>query len=78
VVGGVDLPSHLIDTPPGDDNFPTDDLGQQLYWLVKMNPSLRLQFRDSDIQLMDDPTKSKLIDHVQYALGIKPLKETTV
>ena len=78
VVGGVDLPTHLVDSPATDGGFPTDDLGQQLYWLVKMNPSLKLKFRDSDIQSMDTATKRKLIDHVQYALGIAPLKDVAV
>lgn len=78
VVGGVDLPQHLIDAPAADSSFPSDDLGQQLYWLITMNPSLKLNFRDSDIQSMDDSTKRKLIAHVQFALGITPLKDAAV
>jgi hypothetical protein len=37
VTGGVTLPAHLVCSPSSDDDLPTDDLGRQAYWLLKLN-----------------------------------------
>ena len=73
VVGGVDVTSDLY-ISPDDAQVPTDDLGQQLYWLQKMNPGV-IKFRQADITKMDDATKQAMINSMQYALGNQQLKD---
>ena len=73
--GGVDLPSSLIATPVNDDTAPSDDLGRQAYWLLKLHPDcVSLKFRNSDLTAMDDDTKRLLIADIQFALGVSPFK----
>ena len=73
VVGGVDVPSDLY-ISPDDAQVPNDDLGQQLFWLQKMNPGV-IKFRQADITKMDDATKQAMINSMQYALGNQQLKD---
>ena len=37
VIGGVGLPAHLVAPMFVDDDAPSDDLGRQAYWLLKLN-----------------------------------------
>ena len=59
-----------------DDAAPSDDLGRQAYWLLKMNADkVALRFRKSDLASMDDDTKRLLIADIQHALGVAPFKK---
>ena len=73
VAGGVDVPSELF-ISAGDDQVPGDDLGQQLYWLQKLNPGV-IKFRQADIGSMDEATKQTMINSIQFALGNQTLKD---
>ncbi len=77
VVGGVDVPDALFMRFDSDDRIPIDDLGQQLYWLQKLNPGV-IKFRQADISQMDDATKTAMISSIQYALGNAPLKDVVL
>ena len=58
---------------------PSDDLGRQAYWLLKMNASkVSLKFRKSDLAAMDDDTKRQLIADIQHALGVAPFKKSVL
>jgi len=76
VTGGIPLPSHLKTAlPSDDDDAPSDDLGRQAYWLLKMNADkVALRFRESDLASMDDDTKRLLIADIQRTLGVSPFK----
>lgn len=79
VTGGVALPSRLVATLPCDDDVPSDDLGRQAYWLLKMNADkVALKFRKSDLAAMDDNTKRQLIADIQRALGVAPFKKAVL
>lgn len=73
IIGGGRLPDHLLVSTDGD-VVPSDDLGQQLYWLQKSNPGV-LKFRQADILSMDDATKMAMIASMQHALGLRPLSD---
>lgn len=75
VTGGVELPSQMVATPDtSDDCAPDDDLGRQVYWLLKLHPNaVSLKFRQSDLFSMDDDTKRLLIADIQNSLGVSPL-----
>jgi hypothetical protein len=79
VTGGIDLPMQLTMQLPVDDDAPTDDLGQQAYWLLKLNAGkIALKFRQSDLSAMDDFTKQQLIADIQESLGVKPFKKAMI
>lgn len=79
VIGGVDLPAHLTSGFPADDAVPSDDLGRQAYWLLKLHPDkVSPRFRHSDLSKMDDATKRLLIADIQHALGIAPFTGKTL
>jgi hypothetical protein len=79
VIGGVQLPSSLVNALPDADDAPSDDLGRQAYWLLMLNADrVSLKFRKSDLALMDDDTKRQLIADIQHALGIAPLKNVAL
>jgi len=73
VIGGCDIPSHLVDTPASLGYPPDDDLGQQVFWLLSLHPELDLQFRDQDLNGMDDATKQTLLNDIHAVLGVRPL-----
>ncbi len=76
VTGRVALPGNLFDSPAFNGDVPDDDLGRQVFWLLKMNPDVALKFRQRDLSSMDDAAKQHLIADIQYVLGIAPLKGT--
>jgi len=79
VTGGVPLPAHLVATPPCDDDVPSDDLGRQVYWLLKLNADkISLKFRQADLMAMDDDTKRQLIADIQRAIGVAPFKKAVL
>ncbi|MCO6454546.1 MAG: hypothetical protein J5I93_04440 [Pirellulaceae bacterium] len=79
VTGGVPLPARLVDTLPCDDDVPSDDLGRQAYWLLKMNADkVALKFRQSDLVAMDDNTKRQLIGDIQRAIGVAPFNRAVL
>ena len=73
VVGGVDMPDEMFISVDGT-MVPSDDLGQQLYWLQKLNPGV-IQFSVTDLTAMDDVTKQTMINSIQFALGNKALSD---
>lgn len=74
VTGGVGIPRQLVADLAADDRAPTDDLGRQAFWLLKLHADkLSLKFRKSDLNAMDDATKRTLIEDIQHCLGVKPL-----
>ena len=73
VIGGCDIPAHLIDSPAPFGYPPEDDLGRQVFWLLSLHPEINLQFRDRDLNAMDDGTKQTLLDDVHFILGVRPL-----
>lgn len=80
VTGGVDLPAQLTAFPPGDgdapSDAPSDDLGRQAFWLLKLNQDkVALRFRQADLKAMDDDTKRQLIADIQLAMGIAQFKK---
>ncbi len=79
VTGGIDLPSGLIRQLPADVDAPLDDLGQQAYWLLKLNADkIALKFRQSDLSAMDDATKKQLIADIRDSLGVKPFSKAVI
>ncbi|TVS07800.1 MAG: hypothetical protein EA424_29375 [Planctomycetaceae bacterium] len=79
VTGGVALPARLVAPPPCDDDVPSDDLGRQAYWLLKMNADkVALRFRQSDLASMDDDTKRQLIADIQLAIGVMPFQKAVL
>jgi hypothetical protein len=79
VTGGVALPARLIAPISCDGDVPSDDLGRQAYWLLKMNSDkLALRFRQSDLAAMDNDTKRQLIADIRAALGIAPFKKAVL
>jgi hypothetical protein len=79
VTGGVSLPSHLVSPLPCDGDVPSDDLGRQAYWLLKMNADkVALRFRQSDLAAMDDATKRQLVADIQRSLGVTPFKKAVL
>ena len=46
VIGGCDIPQHLIASPAPFGCPPDDDLGRQVFWLLSLHPEINLQFRD--------------------------------
>ncbi len=76
VTGGVPLPAQLTATPPGNGDAPSDDLGRQAFWLLKLNQDkVALRFRQADLNAMDDDTKRQLIADIQLAMGIAQFKK---
>ena len=73
VIGGCDIPSHLIDSPAPFGCPPDDDLGRQVFWLLSLHPKINLQFRDRDLSGMDDATKQTLLDDIHSILGVTSL-----
>lgn len=79
VTGGVALPSRLVASLPCDGDVPSDDLGRQAYWLLKMNSDkIALRFRQSDLAAMDDNTKRQLVADIQRSLGVTPFKKAVL
>jgi hypothetical protein len=79
VTGGIPLPDCLDGSIGIDDAAPSDDLGRQAYWLLKMNAGkVSLKFRKSDLASMDDGTKRQLIADIQRALGVAPFKKSVL
>ncbi len=79
VTGGVELPSQLTRPLPVDEDFPSDELGQQAYWLLKLNADkIALKFRQSDLSAMDDDTKQQLIADIRDSLGVKPFTKAVI
>jgi hypothetical protein len=77
--GGVQLPMCLVRPIPADDDAPSDDLGRQAYWLLRMNADkVSLRFRQSDLASMDADTKRQLIADIQRAIGVAPFKKTVL
>ena len=73
VVGGGDIPARMLRPTPVLDNPPKDDLGKHIARLLALHPDIVLDFRSSDLNLMDDSTKRDLIGDINKVLGIQPL-----
>ena len=79
VTGGIDLAHGLTRQLPADVDLPTEDLGQQAYWLLKLNADkIALKFRQSDLSAMDDATKQQLIADIRDSLGVKPFVKAVI
>jgi hypothetical protein len=78
VIGGCDIPSHLLDSPVQMGNPPDDDLGGQVFWLLSFHPEINLQFRDRDLNGMDDATKQTLRSDIHRVLGVRPLNTSVL
>ena len=80
VTGGVPLPSNLVaPLDHADDAAPHDDLGRQVYWLLKIHANaLSPLLRNADPAKMDDNAKRLLIADIQRAIGVMPLKSDSL
>ncbi len=73
VIGGCAIPSSLLNSPDQTGTLPDDDLGRQIHWLLNSHPDIKLQFRDKDLDAMDNATKQQLLSDINTVLGIQPL-----
>ena len=78
VIGGCGIPAHLIDSPAPIGCPPDDDLGRQVFWLLSLHPEIDLQFRDRDLNGMDDATKQALLNDIHAVLGVRPLNRSAL
>jgi hypothetical protein len=80
VTGGVPLPSNMVAPLPDDDAAaPSDDLGRQAYWLLRLHANVvSHRYNISDLNKMDDDAKRLLIADIQQAIGVTPLKSGQV
>jgi hypothetical protein len=78
VIGGCNIPTLLLDSPDQIGAPPDDDLGRQVFWLLNSHPEIDLQFRDQDLNAMDDATKQQLLSDINAVLGIQPLRTTSL
>jgi len=74
VIGGCDIPNSLIGSPNLTGSPPSDHLGRQIFWLLKLHPEINFQFQDQDLNTMDDATKQQLLADINLILGIQPLQ----
>lgn len=79
VLGGGALPVHLIADNLGGELAPSDDLGRQIFWLLKLNANkLSLKYDPAELSGMDDAAKRARILKIQQLLGIEPFKSNTL
>jgi hypothetical protein len=70
VLGGTTLPDD-IDLTIDNEEYPNDDLGRMIYWLLTLHKDkLCLEYKASDIISMNDITKKNLITQIHKILGI--------
>lgn len=57
---------------------PGDELDAEITALKTLHPNLQLEYRQSDLRSMSRQTKLLLLQDIREALGIKPLRRTTL
>jgi len=55
-----------------------DELAREIAALKALHPDLQLEFRDRDLNSMSGETKLALLQDMREALGIKPLRRSTL
>ena len=63
---------------PGAPASAGDELDAEIDALKALHPDLQHGFRQSDLSSMDRQTKLLLLQDIREALGIKPLRRTTL
>jgi hypothetical protein len=74
VVGGCELPAHLLRDVPALDSRPKDALDRQILRLLALHPDLKARFGSPDLKGMDACTKESLLGELQQALGIRKFR----
>jgi len=64
--------------PDGGETSAGDELDAEIAALKALHPHLHLEFRQSDLRSMSRETKRLLLQDIREALGIKPLRRSTL
>ena len=79
-------PAREDSLPPAGTGWPDngalcqsgDELAREIAALKALHPDLQLEFRDRDLNSMSGETKLALLQDMREALGIKPLRRSTL
>jgi hypothetical protein len=78
LVGGCDLPPHLLRDVPALGSLPKNPVDRQILRLLALHPKLKARFGRLDLKVMDACTKKGLLDQLQQALGIREFRKLDV